>query len=1169
MRKSNLKSIQKKLLLLGSILVAVGVFAQTEIYEGPDDPAGDPAAERMSYMDGNQIRLEFRNTTELSYWSSASPNGESLWPNNFEGTRMLDGIGLLVGARVYIEQDTIPVEDPENYSGSFSLDTLYYCQTNYRENMDLNPLGDIRWGFEPVYGYFNELIEHGTPAMSNRPESWPLAGWPASGDALKWQGEWDGRFGRGKINSELETYFVVNDAQDQEYLGFEDRVKYYPRPGRYIGDKSPSVSVQAGMPWGGLGLRVEQRGFQWNNAQARDAIFWEYEIANISDYDLPEVAFGYWVDTWIGGEWDSDDIGFFDTQIDMAYCWDEDGIGQGGRTPGTLGFAYLESPGIAYNGLDDDGDGLIDEDRNTPATQHIGAYDGIDDLAKFLEFYKLTEEDLKPHWDGDEDQDWDDGNDLNNDGDYHYLASNGMYYLDPGEDAGDDVGTDGVAPGELNYFGPDADGSEGNHRPDYSYVVGGGEPDYNNTDVSESDMVGLTAFRMFNIPNFNDSYHWPKGDESMWGLLGTHHLEEWSGPLSNLILTFASGPFKLAKNHEERISMAELHSYDPLAGLNAPGHAAPALFEQKRIVQVIYEKDYRFAQPPLMPTLTATAGDGQIILTWDDIADTRTRDPFMGNVNDFEGYKLYRSTDKFFSDALQITDGKGVPSSLNPIFQCDIVDNRSEYAEYAHNRGSLYYLGSETGIVHHYIDTEVQNGRTYYYALVAYDYGSEELGIMPTENPVVLTVSASDEILHYGKNVQIATPHQTALGYVAPSTENEEIENLLGDGTISPVVLSDDAVLADHRYRITFDIDSLYTVPRYTNGLKYTTSHIFVHDVTDGDTVLVYSETPESHIQGNILFNDTLNYHYFNPAKVWSTDVFDGLRLEVDSPYRLAEIDWNGTGWLVGDGQMELIPSVSETQNFPWDFEIVFSDNDSIHISTLSVTSAIRDEFGDRVTGILKYQRFPFYVLNTSFTDTLGNHETFELVAQDMDGDGVYNPLYDRVFVGPLNTQGRWGGTAFILDFRSAQNESELPAPGDIYQVTSHRPFFLTDTLYFNVKASDEVNLAEFENGLENIKVVPNPYIATNAMEESKLNTDLKQARRIMFTHIPANCEINIFSASGVHVDEIIVENSGSNGTIHWDLVSKEGLDIAAGIYIYMVETENSRVHHGKFAVIK
>lgn len=1164
------KSMNCLVVLLSGLMLSSGL-AQSEIYEGPADPAGDPAAERMSYMDGNRIRLQFRNTSELSYWSAASPAGESLWPNTFEGTRMLDGIGLLVGARVYIENDTIPVEDPLNYAGPNPLDTLYYCQTNYRENMDLHPAGAIRWGFEPVYGYFNELIEHGTPAMSNRPESWPIEGWPASGDNLKWQGEWDGRFGRGKINSELETYFVVNDAQDQEYLGFEDRVKYYPRPGHTIGEKLPSVSVQAGAPWGGLGLRVEQRGFQWNNAQARDAIFWEYEIANISDYDLPEVAFGYWVDTWIGGEWDSDDLGYFDTRIDMAYCWDEDGIGQGGRATGTLGFAYLESPGIAYNGIDDDQDGLIDEDRKTPASTIIGPYDGISNLEDFLEFYRLTEDDLREHWDADEDQDWDDGIDLNEDGDYHYQAANGAYFLDPGEEAGDDVGTDGVAPGELNYFGPDADGSEGNHQPDYSYLVGGGEPDFNNTDVSESDMVGLTAFRMFNIPNQNDSYHWPRGDESMWELLGEQHLEEWTGPLSNLILTFASGTFKLKKNHEERISMAELHSYDPLAGLNAPGHAAPALFEQKRIVQVIYEKDYRFAQPPLMPTLTATPGDGQIILSWDDVADTKTRDPFMGNINDFEGYKLYKATDKFFSDALLISDGKGVPSSLNPVFQCDLIDDRSQYADYAHNRGSLYFLGDETGIVHHYIDTDVQNGRTYYYALVAYDYGSEELGIMPTENPVVLTVSSSDEVLYYGKNVQIAIPQQTALGYIPPTTNVESDEGLLGAGSIMPYVLSAQSLKSDHRYQVTFDIDAISEISFYDKGLKYTTSHLFVHDVTTADTMLVYSETPDDHLEGNILYNDTLGYSYFNPTRTWSTDIFDGLRLDLTTPEKLAVMDLSNSGWLAGSGRMDVVPMNQDDQTFPWDYEIIFSDNDSIHVSEVRVTSSARDENGSSIPAgdLLKFQAFPFYVINKSFIDTLGNYELLELVGQDMNGDGLYSPFDDRVLVGPLNTRGWWAGTAFVLDFRSAQDASELPQANDIYQLKYRRPFFRTDTLHFTVSQSEGVDQTQINDHLKDIMVVPNPYIATNAMESSTLNTNLKQDRRIMFTHIPANCEINIFSSSGIHIDEILVSNDPANGTVYWDLVSKEDLDIAAGIYIYMVETDNGLIHHGKFAVIK
>ena len=59
-------------------------------------------------MNGNRVYLYFQNTTELADWPRVDA---SLWPNTYEGTRTLDGIGLLVGARVYIENDTIPVDN--------------------------------------------------------------------------------------------------------------------------------------------------------------------------------------------------------------------------------------------------------------------------------------------------------------------------------------------------------------------------------------------------------------------------------------------------------------------------------------------------------------------------------------------------------------------------------------------------------------------------------------------------------------------------------------------------------------------------------------------------------------------------------------------------------------------------------------------------------------------------------------------------------------------------------------------------------------------------------------------------------------------------------------------------------------------------------------------------
>ena len=144
------------------IFLAVQVYnvilSQGSNYAGPDDPAGDIEAEREGYMNGNRIYLYYRNTTELSDWPK--PN-VSKWPNSPEGTKMLDGVGLLVGARVYIEDDlnsatidTVPITDLDLLENQ-NHHTLYYLQTSYREEMDRDPTGQIEWGFYPVFGYFN------------------------------------------------------------------------------------------------------------------------------------------------------------------------------------------------------------------------------------------------------------------------------------------------------------------------------------------------------------------------------------------------------------------------------------------------------------------------------------------------------------------------------------------------------------------------------------------------------------------------------------------------------------------------------------------------------------------------------------------------------------------------------------------------------------------------------------------------------------------------------------------------------------------------------------------------------------------------------------------------------------------------------------------------------
>ena len=1139
-------------------LIALGqANGQGKEYGGPEDPAGDIAAEREGYMTGNRVFIYFRNTTELSDWPRVNV---SKWPNNPNGLKMTDGIGLLVGAKVYIEDDgndatldTIALTEPaEIYTTDHH--TLYYLQTSYREEMDMDPTGTVEWGFYPVFGYFNETGDYA--AQSNLPGSWPSSGWPSTGFETKWPGEWNGRFGRGVIYADQESYYAVNDAQDQEHLGPEDNVKYFPRPGRYVGDLKPDVTIQPGVPWGGLGLRVAVRGFQWNNPQARDAIFWEYSIANISDYDLRDVAFGYWLDNAIGGDGD-DDLGYFNESVDMAYSWDINGIGAGGLPTGVMGFAYLESPGLAYDNQDNDGDGLIDEQRDNEPTSIIGPTAGIADLEEFLEFYRLNLEDLKEHWDADEDQDWEDGEDLNGDGIYQETE----YY-------GDDIGIDGVAPGELNYYGPDLDGSECNHRPDFTEGIGC-EPNFNTTDVSESDMVGLTSFRMFPIPSHapSNTTTWFKNDQAMWEVIGSDSLEEFEGNISNLVEVFASGPFPLYQGRVERISMSELHSYDPLTGLESPVHSAPALFELKRIVQVIYEKDYRFAQPPKMPTLTATAGDGEVILTWDNIADTRTRDPFLGNVNDFEGYKVYRATDKYFSDSEVITDGYGTPMFMKPIYQCDLIDEIMGFTDFGLVNGMGYNLGYDTGITHVFRDNTIQNGRTYYYAVVAYDYGAPNIGpgISPSENNVVIELDEAEGIRSIGKNVAIVVPHQPAAGYVPPEIQVETNEHIFGTGTINPQIIASGSLQPEHEYLLTFGIDTISTVSNYDRGILYTTKSFSVYDVTE-NYELLYEENSENYVGNNLLYRDTLNYWTLNPHDEMETDVFAGMQLAIQQDVETATYDYGNSGWITGSGYLNVIPSVYDGPSIPWDYKIIFTGEDSAYVGVITNKSGVRDELGNSISrnDLIVSPALDFYVVNESF----GDNEVMDVIVQDMNNNDIFDLFEDRILVG-APTVNRWQATAFVIDF-SYTDETTYPDDDDVYSLTWKRPFFVTDSIRFTILESDSLDEISLANEMDDIKVVPNPYVMTNMMEEAVSNPFLNQRRKLMFTHIPAECTIHIFTVSGILVDKLEVDNEPENGIVHWDILTREGLEIAAGMYLYHIEsnvTGDSKM--GKFAVIK
>ena len=93
--------------------------------------------------------------------------------------------------------------------------------------------------------------------------------------------------------------------------------------------------------------------------------------------------------------------------------------------------------------------------------------------------------------------------------------------------------------------------------------------------------------------------------------------------------------------------------------------------------------------------------------------------------------------------------------------------------------------------------------------------------------------------------------------------------------------------------------------------------------------------------------------------------------------------------------------------------------------------------------------------------------------------------------------------------------------------------------------------------------------IVTNSWEPKNLYLSGRGERKLRFIHLPQSCTIRIFTILGNLVREITHHSDILDGTYVWDMLIKEQLDIAYGIYIYHVDAGELGQKIGKFAVIK
>lgn len=1152
-----------------------------------DDPRHEVLKETI--ISGNQIRVIVTNQGSISTPDAEIANADLVWPAGPNGLGNAYEFGPIIGAEVIdADGDTVQIISDGFFRGSGG-------------EFEPGTAGTERWGWEPRIGfsdprstdvaYFSDLDRD----LDGKPDSWP-EGWF---NATLGRYVWPAFLGDDATTPDEEVYYVMDDFDNVEF-------DYYPSPS--------DSSIR------GLGLELQVRIFQFNNALAEDMIFLVYTITNVSEKNLDRVYLGMFGDPHIGGPGDfADDYAGFISPFDanfqfdernMLYAWDEDGTGDGGLPTGYFGYRFLESPGLENDNFDNDDDGLTDESPFNDAGSFVFRSDfGIYREPGFA-------------WTGDEDGDW--------------LAEF------------DDVGVDGIAntgdigegdgkPNQLFYLDVNNNGQLDSGEPTSEQREPGmrfasGEPNFGFLDIAESDQLGLTSF---NAQSFGNPY-FPNNDPLMWDQISTPNQRPGDPPpvieqSADNVFIYGSGAFSLAPGESQRFSIVLLMGQD-----------FQDLRSNARISQQIFEADYRFAQAPLKPRLVAVPGDKKVTLYWDTAAE-ESFDPFVARANpddlskgfDFEGYRIYRSRDFSFNDTQTITDSRGVPFLSVPLNQSNGVpaqfDLDNEFfglsdIEYE-GRGVRYYLGNNSGLVHSFVDSNnVKNGVKYYYAVTSYDHGDANARIAPTESQRVIQQDAITREFGYDINTAGVVAGPPANGYQGPGVVGNEdnlARQVTGNSTarvranfLEPLVVVDGKT-----YDISISevqVDSATTalgfsvVDREEETVSFASKGVtFValpiccsilegsETVTDQNNQVVDTSRYEidyaaARIRGknvdDLPSGSTFNISYLlQPVRNSTslngqddTPVFNGVRVTVSDdelaldPLRTADNPDGRSGFksIVTNtnfsNELSEIRLAQDGRGDPYrgDFEIRFTNYDTTATGELVSPADSSISIGPpgaktnfRIFDLTTGEPIQFFINENVNGLKNGRWDWMETIALIRpNATNPINTTYQVKFEPPSEEVEDDSGNVITV-----YDNPIYPGEGDVFLFFTTKPLVAGDQYTFQTRGSVfRKDLAKDE--LNDIIVVPNPYIAFNPSEQA-FRTGVRDDRRIEFRNLPEQCTIRIFTIVGELVATI--EKNDPTSIAIWNLLSFESQGVAYGVYIYHVEAEGIGNKIGRFAIIK
>lgn len=344
--------------------------------------------------------------------------------------------------------------------------------------------------------------------------------------------------------------------------------------------------------------------------------------------------------------------------------------------------------------------------------------------------------------------------------------------------------------------------------------------------IETPDNIGMTAFR---------TGEWEQivatRDNEKYEYINAHVFEETLPPTDQYYVQATSG---IELNQDETIRIV----YALIAGYNEEDFR-----DKSQMALSLYQNNFIGPAPPVAPTLEAYAASSESRLFWNRDAVSST-DPMSG-LQDFAGYKVYRSTDRGLSwGQLERNPDGSVGPDYVPLAVWRVED-------------------ATDPIPHTFIDTSLTNGFEYWYSVVAFDKGDSTIGVGPLQTA-------------YGRpgedvNAVKIIPRSDPAGYYDVETTLEHIVEGAAnpsDGYVVPTLFNPGAMTGsdyeigfkDHPLQSTWYVVNRSTGDTLAKDLTDQTGDESLAPVVEGVQLFVYNGEREAPYYHQVEFatgNDT------------------------------------------------------------------------------------------------------------------------------------------------------------------------------------------------------------------------------------------------------------------------------------------------------------------------